>query len=264
MRQFVDVLVNCLLSPGAQSASVIGWSAPVLSFGDISRASIASIGLNPSNLEFVDLSGAELQGLDRRFHTLRSLGLGTWMEANHSHLDQVIESCRDYFQRNPYDRWFRVLDRVVNPMGVSYYGASPSVCHLDLIPYATAQKWSFVPRAERGALLSSFGRILGTVLRQSSIQLLILNGQSVVQHFQLISRSLNSEERRDWSLSRKGTASVPGFSFKGVVTSVGGISLERPVLVLGFNHNLQSSFGVTRFVTERVGEWLRAEAQEVL
>ena len=56
-------------------ANVIPWSSPVISFGDLSRARVATLGLNPSNREFVDDAGIELDGPSRRFPTLRSLKL---------------------------------------------------------------------------------------------------------------------------------------------------------------------------------------------
>jgi hypothetical protein len=53
--------------------SVIEWGCPVPCFGNISRARVATVGLNPSNREFVDETGHELAGEFRRFHTLASL-----------------------------------------------------------------------------------------------------------------------------------------------------------------------------------------------
>ena len=42
----------------------------------------------------------------------------------------------------------------------------------------------------------------------------------------------------------------------GVVTSVNGIDIGHGVLVLGFNHNLQSSFGVTSQVLQAIRRWV--------
>ena len=67
-------LVSRLADDRIINSSVISWGSPVPSFGDLSNASIATIGLNPSNLEFVDEKGKELDGSRRRFHTLNSLG----------------------------------------------------------------------------------------------------------------------------------------------------------------------------------------------
>ena len=74
-----------------------------------SVAQVATVGINPSNLEFMDEAGNELQGAARRFHTLTSLGLQSWGEADSRHLETIAHSCSAYFDRNPYDRWFKRL-----------------------------------------------------------------------------------------------------------------------------------------------------------
>jgi hypothetical protein len=42
-----------------------------------------------------------------------------------------------------------------------------------------------------------------------------------------------------------------------------GIDLGRPVLVLGYNHNIQSSFGVTAKVKCAIRKWFAAVTKEV-
>ena len=60
-------LLERLAAPGMSSTNVIRWSSPVPSFGDLSRSRVATLGLNPSNREFVDPDGQELSGAERRF-----------------------------------------------------------------------------------------------------------------------------------------------------------------------------------------------------
>jgi hypothetical protein len=43
-----------------------------------------------------------------------------------------------------------------------------------------------------------------------------------------------------------------------------GIDLERELLVLGFNHNIQSSFGMTTEVTTAIRHWIAEAAEEVI
>src|SRR5438552_3663439 len=114
-------LVDQLAGPMLSGTEVLHWGAPVPAFGDPSTASVATLGLNPSNREFVDDDGCELEGDARRFHTLASLGLARWEQADTRHLELVLHSCRCYFQRNPYDRWFRRLDQLLAATGTSYY-----------------------------------------------------------------------------------------------------------------------------------------------
>ena len=47
-----------------------------------------------------------------------------------------------------------------------------------------------------------------------------------------------------------------GFAYKGVVDTLSGIMLGHEVLVLGFNHNLQSSFGVTTNLIHKIRTWI--------
>ena len=57
------------------ATDMIPWSCPVPAFGDLLNSFVATLGLNPSNREFVDEEGNELEGAARRLHTLRSLSL---------------------------------------------------------------------------------------------------------------------------------------------------------------------------------------------
>lgn len=239
------------------SAGVIPWSCPIPAFGNPQLSSIATLGLNPSNREFVDQNGVELDGDDRRFQTLTSLGLRRWSEAGRSHLSKIAHSCKSYFLGNPYDSWFRRLDYLLTGTEASYYGMLSGACHLDLIPYATAAKWGDLNGRQRSILLHYSGDALGMLLRESDIQLLVLNGRSVVDLFQsLTSERLDAQHMARWLLPRKTSAGVAGIAYSGVVTSIAGIRLGRDIRVLGFNHNIQSSFGVTRIVSTAIREWL--------
>ena len=205
--------------------------------------------------------GVELEGAARRFHTLRSLGLQSWADVDASHLRGIEASCRDYFRGNPYGRWFDVLERIVSGAGASYYGKGIPACHLDLIPYATECKWTELTSGERTILLRIAGDSLGLLLEQSDISLLILNGRTVVDHFrQVTGQQLESSEMLGWELPRNSGRPVAGLSYYGTIDCIGGYALDRQVTVLGFNHNLQSSFGVTSGVLSAIRHWVADEA----
>lgn len=244
---------------------VIAWGSPVPSFGDVSTSRVATLGLNPSNREFVDESGQELTGVARRFHTLRSLNLDSWLEADARHVELIAESCRSYFETNPYDRWFRPLDDVVAATDTSYYGPDSGACHLDLVPYATGAKWTSLLEKHRRSLLEQVGDVLGLLLRDSPVRLLILNGRSVVERFQGVTGTLlQAIPMNQWTLSRRSGRDVPGIAFQGVVSALGSVPLDRDVVVLGYNHNLQSSFGVTRGVISAIRTWIGTVSEEVV
>jgi hypothetical protein len=261
MNGIVSVLVKHLQQPSLSDATVIPWSCPIPSFGDLANSRVATLGLNPSNREFVDSFGQELDGPARRFHTLRSLRLGRWSDATERHFRLVTEACQAYFSRNPYERWFRKLDNLISGTATSYYSTSRKACHLDLIPFATARKWTALSASQRSVLLTVTGNALGQLLRDSPVSILILNGRSVADQFQKIAGvPLEVHAKPSWSLPRHSRPSVGGFAYRGVVRELSGVGLNRELLVLGFNHNIQSSFGVTTSVIAAIRLWIARAA----
>ena len=260
----LTTLIDRLDSSALSTTNVIRWSCPVPSFGDLSRSRVATLGLNPSNREFVDELGKELEGSSRRFHTLGSLRLKSWADVDSRHLELIVNSCANYFTGNPYDRWFRKLDQVVAGTGASYYDAADMACHLDVIPYATDRKWMELTSGQRSALLSAAGDTLALLLRGSPVRTLILNGRSVVEHFQDIAGvSLEREQMDGWSLRRESTGDVKGIAYFGTVDALSGIPLGHNIRILGFNHNLQSSFGVTTKAIHSIRRWIARASGKV-
>jgi hypothetical protein len=263
MHTTLTTLIDRLDSPAVSGTSVIRWGCPVPSFGDLSSSRVATLGLNPSNREFVDELGDELQGASRRFHTLASLGLASWEEVDARHLRLILESCCNYFLGNPYDRWFKRLDQVVAGAAASFYDASCKACHLDLIPYATVCKWTELTMRQRSSLLAVAADTLGLLLRDSPVRVLILNGRSVLELFQDVAGiCLERQEMRAWSLDRRPKRDVMGLAYKGVVDALSGVQLPHQILVLGFNHNLQSSFGVTNEAIIAIRNWISRTVNE--
>ncbi|MDO2969901.1 hypothetical protein [Mycobacteroides abscessus] len=233
------------------SDSILAWASPVPFFGDADRATVATVGINPSNREFVDATGHELCGSVRRLSTLTSLGLARWSQVTGQHLSEIRRSCLRYFQSNPYRRWFDVLDRTLRAGEFSYYDGS--ACHLDLVALATRDKWSAVDPQTREKLIADGKSVLAQIIRDSSLTALILNGRSVVSEFESFADvQLSAERVEGWTLPRT-SGGVDGYMFTGTVDTLGGVDLGRQVRVYGYNHNLQSSFGVTSQVIDRIG-----------
>lgn len=244
------------------SPSIIPWAAPVISFGSILDSKIATIGLNPSNLEFVDTYGKELIGSDRRFPTLDFLKLKSWKDIDHEGVVKILESCNDYFVRNPYDRWFKKLDYIISMTSFSYYFPSRLACHLDLTPYATSVKWGELNVIEKSCLLEYGCNKLAHLLQLSPIETIVLNGKSVVDNLQRIAKvELKVEHVKEWDLPRAGSNSIKGFCYTGCMSKLSNIDFGRKILILGFNHNLQSSYGVTKKVQESIREWIGNKVQ---
>ena len=121
MHSAVAALIDRMEGSKAAGTGIVAWGAPIPTFGDLSTARVATVGLNPSNREFMDLQGHELSGRYRRFHTLRSLGLSSWSDAHAGHLRLILDACRQYFRRNPYESWFKPLNQVIAGTHTSYY-----------------------------------------------------------------------------------------------------------------------------------------------
>lgn len=213
----------------------------------------------------MDLAGNELEGVERRFHTLKSLGLKQWSEATAEHLKKIQDSCNNYFTGNPYDGWFRSLDKLIIGTNLSYYGLFSKACHLDLVPYATASKWMELSPNKKSSLLKTGGNALGMLLRESTIDVLVLNGRSVIENLQLTGDCKFREEAiEDWTLPRRDSAGVTGYAYTGKLSQISGIDLDREISILGYSHNIQSSFGVTTKVKTAIQEWITNSTTEVL
>lgn len=263
MFQTLATLINRLAYETLEEHGVLGWGAPVPAFGNPQHAKMATVGINPSNREFVDAAGHELRGSARRFHSLASLEIPSWLDVDSGHLDRVLGSCEQYFSVNPYEGWFNRMDEVLRSTGYSLYGEEAMACHLDLLPYATVDKWTDLSTRTRGILLDSTSDVLGLLLRDSSIGLLVLNGRTVVDRFsELSDAALTRRKMPGWSLRRRVGAGVPGYSYVGEVSRIGRIGIGRSVRVIGYNHNIQSSFGVTRRVIDNIQRWVGRRTAE--
>ena len=249
---------------GLEDSGVLPGSSPIPAFGSPSKPSLATVGINPSNREFLDAKGRELCGPSRRFHTLSSLRLNSWSEVDARHLATIIETHDSYFIHNPYDRWFDPLDKVIAGANVSYYDPSRSACHLDIVPFATGEKWSSLSARQRSVLIEASGDSLALTLRASTIGTVVLNGHSVVRAFEgLAGVRFDRDTVPSWTLSRRRTQDVIGIAYTGCVDAMAGVNLGRSITVLGFNHNLQSSFGVGTEIVAAIRDWIAASAEEI-
>lgn len=239
---------------------VMRWTCPVPYFGRLGDSTLATLGINPSNREFVDVTGKELDGASRRFPTLGSLGLRTWADASSLDVTAILSACDQYFSRNPYGRWFDTLDALVRPAGASYYSVENPAAHLDLVPYATHVKWGALRQNQKRALLGCGRDLLASLLRDSRVELLVLNGASVVRQFEEVAGvDLVRELNPAWDLARRGSDRVCGVAYTGSVDHIGAVEFGRSISIAGFNHNLQSSFGVTRRAMDAIARWIAGQ-----
>lgn len=183
------------------SASSVPQSLPVLFFGDLFTASVATVGLNPSDQEYTDRHGIELDGLARRFETLTSLGAVDRSSLTDEQCDRAIQTMRTYYRPGkPVYTWFRPLDRVTRAMGFKYEAGE--VVHLDLAQEATCPTWSALSQtspAEFDALRSADLPFLRWQLETFPLHTVICNGRTV---FEEVCRLIGGQKIEESKLQR--------------------------------------------------------------
>jgi hypothetical protein len=229
-----DYIAARITQPAPAGVRIVPHSTPVIAFGDVRRAWCATLGWNPSKLEFLDSTGRLLNGDARRLETSESLNL-TSSSAKREFGKRVFDGCNRYFHRRPYRRWFDVLEKVLKHVGASYYDGS--ACHLDLVQWATNPVWSGLEASEKERLLISDLPFLRQQLSQENVRLLLLNGAGIMQAYEA-----------HFGVNLERLVSVDGNRlriFRGFATP--------KLLVVGWNINLQSSFGVSNNEITMIG-----------
>ena len=254
-------LVGLLDAPRLEGTSLVKTWAPVPYFGDIANSTVATVGLNPSDKEFADDDGHELGAEARRFHTLDSLGIESWSELSGRQLIKIKESCGDYFNRNPYMEWFGKLRPITSGLNASF-GAG--VCHLDLVPYATDEKWSKLRQVEKKELLEVSRRTLEDLVRITPLRVLVLNGTGVIKGFEkAFGVRLEPHRMPSWGLPWA-SGKRRGFSYRGKLeNSIGEEDSSKGALVLGYNHNIPGTPGVNETIP-LIGRCIARESEDYL
>ncbi len=206
---------------------IVPASTPVIAFGDVRKAKVATLGWNPSKLEFLNGRGYELTGPMRRLESLSSLGVTDLSSASPEVIWRVFESCNTYFQRCPYRKWFDVLEKVLRRLGASYYDGT--ACHLDLVQWATDPTWRELQSSQKEVLIEADLPFLRQQLFQEHIEFLLLNGSGIAKAY---------SERLHQTLTERVISDKVALKLFVGCTPHG-------VTVIGWNKNLQSSFGVS-------------------
>jgi len=163
------------------SRSSVPGSLPVLFFGDLFTAQAVTVGLNPSDREFLNAQKHELEGEARRFETLASLNAQDRSTLTDKQCALAVQTMRTYFQPGkPVYSWFRPLDRVMESMGFRYQVGEAA--HLDLAQEATDPTWSALAKAspsEFAALRAQDLPFLQWQLAITPLALIVCNGRTV-------------------------------------------------------------------------------------
>lgn len=188
-ERLVDFTINKIeFMSHPRNCEVVWGSTPVVSFGDFTKAKVATLGINPSSLEFMDKStSATTNGLlpeeKKRLADYESLGIfsidpfddeGEGNSLSPGDGKEIWEKCRDYFKgANAYWPWFNDLEKVVNFTGSSF--KNDTACHLDLSPWATDPVFSGLTKEQQQRLLLGESDFLRWQIAKSNIELVIFN-----------------------------------------------------------------------------------------
>jgi hypothetical protein len=201
-ERLVDFTCNKIefMSP-PRDCDVIWGSTPVVSFGDFTKAKVATLGINPSSREFMDTSSSGtanelLPDGKKRLADYESLGFlstdpfddldtAEYMLGAEG-ANEIWEGCRDYFKRpNAYWSWFADLEAVLNAASLSYKDSS--ACHLDISPWATDPVFRDLTRTQQNQLLLGESDFLEWQIAKSNIELVVINGSTVYESLKTLS-----------------------------------------------------------------------------
>lgn len=224
--------------------STVPASLPVLFFGDLFTARVATVGLNPSWQEYLSKARVELDGAKRRFETLGSLGAVDRQRLTDAQCARAIQTMRGYFgPRKPVYSWFAGLTRVVEGFGASF--RSGTAAHLDLVQESTDPVWSDVFKADRcagTAMLDADLPFMRWQIEAFAISVVICTSRTVLENVVRITDAQVVDSGdfggRRWTLAL-------------------ALLADRKVAVAGWNIPLARQPGLTREQQTELGAHLR-------
>lgn len=151
-------------------------STPVISFGDFTTATLATLSINPSSQEFLRRNSLELlDSGEKRLVDKQTLGIGIDEALREEHAERIWLGCKNYFTPagNPL-RWFDDLDLFLRDFNRGY-GDGRS-CHLDLVQWATSPAWAELPVQTQKDLIEKDYDFFEWQVSQQNIEALIVNG----------------------------------------------------------------------------------------
>jgi hypothetical protein len=173
-----------LRRPAPVGHAVVEGSLPVVSFGDYRGATVATLALNPSSIEFLDGSAHWLPDDQRRLASLHSLGLGHPEDLTDADVARAFDESNTYFGRNPYQQWFHWLETMLQATGLGSYHAG-TACHLDLVQWATRPAQGKLPTSVWQGLVDADRDFLAWQLGQTPATTVLVNGAACVEWLSL-------------------------------------------------------------------------------
>lgn len=243
-RPLPEYLLAMVRRTPPEGVPTVAGSTPVVAFGNPMIAEVATLGINPSKVEFVGAAGPLTDG-KRRLATLGSLVAHDLSMLTDTQVRQVLADCAAYFAVNPYRRWFDPLDKLMSDaVGASYYDGT--ACHLDLVQWATDPVWGQLhDKTLRNTLLDDGVPHLRAQLRHENIRLVLLNGRTVLNQVEGLGLA---------TLTAAGKLPIAATTCTLYSGEAEGVQF------LGWSTNLQSSHGVTKAFKTELADWLATQA----
>ncbi len=230
------------------SSVVVKNSTPVLFFGNILDARIATLGINPSKNEFLDQTGTLLNGNNSRLETLVSLNVKSLNNLNIQQGHKIYNGCLNYFSKCPYKKWFNQLENHIltkSRLKVSYFNGT--ACHLDLVQWATDPIWRSVNNQLQNQLLKNDTSYLNSQLSNYPIEVLLINGIGGLNYFKNYYSSALSLIRN--TTLRTDDLSTNVYEYD--------LSLQSKIIkVYAWSSNLQSTKGLTNQMKGLIAGWI--------
>ena len=229
-------------------SEIVPGTTPVISFGDFTKAQVATIGINPSTKEF--LRGGKnpklISAAGKRLEDFESLSIRNHLEITEDKAAAVWRGCQDYFQKNPY-HWFNHFAPVLKAVGASFEAGSAT--HLDLTQWATKPVWRSLDSRVRDRLLGEDLEFFIWQNSQPNIKIRFINGRTVLNQV---------NELKLFDLVEENPIQIETISginkcqmFQGT-----GTNGER---VIAWSVNIQSMRGsnaLKKSAAEKIGRWI--------
>jgi hypothetical protein len=171
-QKLKDFLLDKISGPLPTTVKIVEGSVPIVFFGNVEKAEIATLSLNPSNVEF------EHNGV-RRCVDRKQLRVSDNQKLNSEQAESVYQSLLLFFKVNPYKTWFNPMNKLFQSKGYEYY--NDKIVHLDISPWATSNKWDSLRREERESIIDT--TIIENVIEKCGIKKLFINGKTAFNVF---------------------------------------------------------------------------------
>jgi len=175
-KNLKEFLLGKISQPIPASVEIVRGSIPIVFFGNVEKAEIATLSLNPSNVEFEPKHG-KVRCLDRT-----QLDVLDSQKLTNEQAEAVYQSLLLYFcdpPYNPYRTWFNPLNKLFERKGLEYY--NDKIIHLDISPWATSKKWNDLSQNERDQIVDT--TIIQNVIEKRGIKKLFINGKTAFTVF---------------------------------------------------------------------------------